>query len=286
MSLWDTHCHLADAGFDGDRLETAARAAAAGVHATVVVAADPDAWDAAARLADPQAWAPAGEGGSPRLPLQIFFAYGLHPHEARLASDALWLDLKTRLAAPGVVALGEIGLDYHYDHSPRRLQRDAFERQLTLAAECGLPVILHEREAAVDLLAMLRSTGLPPRGGVWHCFSGGPQLAAEALDLGFHLGFGGLVTFRRGTEAVRLAALECPVERMVLETDAPYLAPVPYRGRRNEPAFVAGVLAFLAEWRGVPPEALALATSRNAEALFAPRPASGSPPAGSVRRSL
>lgn len=272
MSLWDTHCHLADDAFAGDRGEVAQRAAAAGVSTVVVVAADPVAWDRAGEL--------AAAGGVGSLPLDLRHAYGLHPHEARLAAPVLWSDLRARLEARSTVALGEIGLDHHYDHSSRPDQRAAFALQLQMAADHGLPVILHEREAAAEVLDVLRGTGLPPRGGAWHCFSGGPALAAEALALGLHLGFGGLLTFRRGTEAIREAARLCPLDRLLLETDAPYLAPVPHRGQRNEPALVAAVLDFLAQWRGMEPADLADATSRSAEVLFALRPAPPRPGPG------
>ena len=287
MRLWDTHCHLADDRFAGDRQEAMARALAVGVEAVVVVAADPAAWEAAARLtACGLAVATGGEpavdglgagggGWSPTTQPRLLLACGLHPHEAHLGCSALWSDLEARLRAPGVVALGEIGLDYHYDLSPRPRQREAFERQLDLAAACDLPVILHEREAAADVLAVLRSTGLPPRGGVWHCFSGDVALATDALALGLHLGFGGLLTFAHGTEAVRRAALVCPAERLLLETDAPYLAPGPHRGRRNEPAFAAETLAFLASLRGQAAADLAEATTRAATRLFAPGGAEG-----------
>lgn len=214
----------------------------------------------------------------------MLFAYGLHPHEARLASPVLWSDLKDRLRGASAVALGEIGLDYHYDFSPRARQREALERQLTLAAERGLPVILHEREAAADLLSVLRTVGLPPRGGVWHCFSGDAALAHQALDVGLHLGFGGLMTFGRGTEAVRQAAVACPADRLLLETDAPYLAPVPHRGRRNEPSFTSDVLEFLAQLRGQSPEDLAVETTRNAAILFTPEGAVVATPAAPIER--
>ena len=255
MTLWDTHCHLADARFGPDRPEVCARAAAAGVEAVVVVAADPPAWAAAGALR-------AAEGGP-----ALRFAFGLHPHEARTASEALWVELRGHLAA-GAAALGEIGLDQHHDLSPPAAQRSAFERQLRLAADLGLPVILHERRAAAPVLAMLRATGLPAAGGVWHCFSGDPAVAEEALALGLHLGFGGLATFPRDTAGVRAAAAACPADRLLLETDAPYLSPVPHRGRRNEPARVADVLGFLAALRGEAPERLAAATSANARRLF------------------
>ena len=233
-----------------------ANARAAGVAGLVVVGTDPRTWP------DVLAMKP-GPAGPP-----IYRAFGLHPHEARLAAAALWDDLRDRLTAPGAVALGEIGLDYHYDHSPRQVQREAFAMQLALARSHKLPIILHEREAAGDLLDILRAQGIPAEGGVWHSFSGDPDLARQALDLGLHLGFGGLVTFRRGTEGIREAARLCPADRLLLETDAPYLAPVPHRGRRNEPAFVAATAGFMATLRGDAPDALAGTTSENARRLF------------------
>ena len=257
VSLWDTHCHLADARFADDRADVLGRARVAGVVAIVVVGASPEAWSPVAALA-------AGTAADVALPL----AAGLHPHEARQASRTAWRALEEVLAAPAAVALGEIGLDYHYDLSPRDAQRHAFAHQLEMAARLGLPVILHERQAAADLLDVLRAVGVPPAGGVWHCFSGDADLARQALDLGFHLGFGGLATFPKGTDAVRAAARLCPRERLLLETDAPYLSPAPYRGRRNEPARVADVLAFLAALRAEPPAVLAAATTANAAALF------------------
>lgn len=185
-----------------------------------------------------------------------------------MGDPALWDSLGAHLARPGVVAVGEIGLDYHYDHSPRPAQRQALAAQLALARAAGLPVVLHERESAPDLLDILRAEGLPASGGVWHAFSGGPDLARAALDLGLHLGFGGMVTFRRGTDEIRASARLCPPERLLLETDAPYLAPVPHRGRRNEPAFLAATAGFLAELRGVAADELAATATDNARRLF------------------
>lgn len=258
MTLWDTHCHLADPRFAADRAEVLERTRGAGVQTLVVVAADPDAWDSTTALDG------VDRSEDPRLR----FAYGLHPHEARLAAPAVWERLVRRLQGPNTVALGEIGLDHHYDFSTPETQREALEHQLSMAADQGLPIILHERETASELLEVLRGCGLPPRGGVWHCFSGGPALAEEAVGLGLHLGFGGLVTFARGTESVREAAVRCPAHRLLLETDAPYLAPVPHRGKRNEPARVRDVLEFLAELRGVSPVELAAITTANARRLF------------------
>ena len=258
--LWDTHCHLADAAFTADLPDVLARAGAAGITEALVVGTEPEGWPAVgalARTAPPE--------------VRLHAALGLHPHMASLGDAALWAALEGALRDPAVVALGEIGLDYHYDHSPRDAQRRAFAEQLTLAGRLGLPIILHERESAPDLLAVLRDVGVPPAGGVWHSFSGDPDLAAEALALGLHLGFGGLVTFRRGTDAIRAAASTCPPDRLLLETDAPYLAPVPHRGRRNEPAFLPATLALVAELRRTDAAELAAATTGNARRLFGSR---------------
>jgi TatD DNase family protein len=254
-TVWDTHCHLADPAFRADLRDVLSRAAAAGVESAVVVAAEPDGWTAAAALPSSR---------EPRLHL----AWGVHPHAAAGATGADWCTLEACLEHGATVAVGEIGLDYHHGTEGAALQRAAFARQLALAAARDLPVILHERDAADDLLSVLGAAGLPRRGGVWHCFSGGPELAAQAVALGLHLGFGGLVTFRKGTEALRAAARAVPLSRLLLETDAPYLSPEPHRGRRNEPARVLEVLAFLAALRGEELEALAAATSANARRLF------------------
>ncbi len=259
MRLWDTHCHLGDERFAPDRAEVRARAVAAGVTTVVVVGADPAAWpEVCGLVADC-----GGAGSGPTL----FAACGLHPHEAGRAAPDVWARLHACLQAPGIVALGEIGLDHHHGDAAHGAQRAAFEHQLALAAECGLPVVLHERDAATEVLDVLRGGGLPPRGGVWHCFSGSPAVAAQALDLGLYLGFGGLLTFPRA-EGIREAARLCPADRLLLETDAPYLAPVPHRGRRNEPAFLADVLCHIARLRGEAPTDVAQAVSNNAAALF------------------
>jgi TatD DNase family protein len=263
--LWDTHCHLADPGFAADRADVLRRAREAGVGDVVVVGTAPEEWEAAARVVRD-----APEEG-PRLHLVL----GLHPHHAARGDRDLWRRLEEALLAHRAVALGEIGLDYHYPEPPAAEQRRAFAAQLELAARLGLPVVLHEREAAEEALAVLGPAGAAPGGLVWHCFSHGPDVAERAVAAGAYLGFGGLITFPRGTEAIRAAARGCPSDRLVLETDAPYLSPVPFRGRRNEPARVAVVLAFLATLRAEEPAALAAATSRNAARLFL-RPGTGS----------
>jgi TatD DNase family protein len=250
LILVDTHCHLDDPRFDPDRDEVIRRAWDAGLVGLVIVGADPDRWSVARRIA----------AAEPRVRL----ALGLHPHEASSGDSALWRSLEG--VGDELAAVGEIGLDYHYDRSPREVQREVFALQLRLARRLGRPVILHEREAAEDVVAALEEVA--PVAGVWHCFSGGPDLAARAVGLGLHLGFGGLVTFRRGTEALQAAAATCPLGRLLLETDAPYLAPHPLRGRRNEPAFVAHTARFVAGLRGAEPDSLAAAATANARGLF------------------
>jgi TatD DNase family protein len=170
-------------------------------------------------------------------------------------------------AHPKVLAVGEIGLDYHYDFSPRDVQRAVFETQLELAADSGKPIVIHTREAWDDTMAILRR--LWRGGGIMHCFTGDAAQAQEALDLGFHLSYGGVLTFPKA-EAVRHAARITPQDRLLVETDCPYLAPVPHRGKRNEPAFVVETVRRLAEVRGVAPELVAEATTRNFERLCLP----------------
>jgi TatD DNase family protein len=191
---------------------------------------------------------------------------GVHPHDAAKAQPETFERLRELLQHPKVVALGEIGLDYHYDFSPREVQREVFRCQVQLAIEAGKPVVIHTREAWANTLEVLRDEGADA--GVMHCFSEGPEEAAEALALGFHLGIGGVLTFPKA-DRVREAARSTPEDRLLVETDAPYLAPVPHRGKRNEPAFVVATLARLAELRGMETVRLAEATTRNFERLFA-----------------
>ena len=187
---------------------------------------------------------------------------GLHPHEARHGVGTI-IDL---LTAPGVVAVGEAGLDYYYDHSPRDTQRDAFARQIQLAHELRLPLVIHTRDAWADTFDVLDAEGLP-EATVFHCFTGGPEEARACLDRGGHLSFSGIVTFR-GAPEVREAARTCPLDRLLVETDSPYLAPEPHRGRPNRPAWVADVGRFLAELRGLPESEIARSTSVAAERVF------------------
>jgi len=252
VRLVDSHCHLDDEQYDQDREETIARARAAGVETLMAIGTGggPPDLEAAIRLADRHAC--------------MYATVGVHPHDAAKAAEETFVRLRKLARHPKVRALGEIGLDYHYDFSPRDVQRRVFERQLEIAAEAGLPVVIHTREAWEDTLAVLgeRWQG----GGIMHCFTGDEQQARQALDRGFHLAFGGVLTFPKA-EAVRQAARITPEDRLLVETDCPYLAPVPMRGKRNEPAFLVETVRRLADVRGIPPEVVAEQTTGNFERL-------------------
>jgi TatD DNase family protein len=201
-----------------------------------------------------------------RHPGEVAATAGVHPHDAALAPASAREELRTLCADPGVVAVGECGLDYHYDRSPRPLQRDWFAFQLELARELGKPVTVHSREADVETADLLRQH-LGPAGGVVHCFTSDWAAARRYLDLGLSISIAGIVTFKTA-EALREAARQIPLDRLLVETDSPYLAPVPLRGKRNEPAFVEKTARFLAALRGEPFELLCEATAQNAARLF------------------
>ena len=249
--LIDSHCHLDSPQFDADREAVIERALAAGVETMVAIGTGdgPPDLEAGIRLAD-------------RYP-SFYATVGVHPHEASKATAETYRHLAELLRHPKVVALGEIGLDYHYDHSPREVQRDVFAEQMRVARDARKPIVIHTREAWEDTLALIEQHwapgGLP---GIMHCFSGGPAEAERSLALGFYLSFGGIVTFPKALE-VQEAARRAPADRILVETDAPYLAPVPRRGKRNEPAFVVDTARKLADLRGVTLEALAAATTEN-----------------------
>ncbi len=260
MRLIDSHCHLDDRQFDQDREQVIERALHAGVECMLAIGSGdgPPDLEAAIRLAEryPAVWA----------------TVGVHPHDAAKANGRTWERMRELLTHPKVLALGEIGLDYHYNFSPPDVQREVFRRQLELAREAGKPVIIHTREAWADTLAILRqywAESSPPC--VMHCFSGGPEQARECLELGFVLSFAGVVTFPKALR-VQEAARAAPSDRLLVETDAPYLAPVPHRGRRNEPAYVAHTAARVAELRGEPLEELAEAITANFRRIFRPEP--------------
>jgi TatD DNase family protein len=198
----------------------------------------------------------------------IYATVGVHPHDASKATSESYARLKELLQHPKVVALGEIGLDYHYDHSPREVQREAFLEQMRIAGEASKPIVIHTREAWEDTIALLETYWRPHGlGGIMHCFSGNADQAALCVDLGFHLSFGGILTFPKSAD-IQEAARRAPADRLLIETDAPYLAPVPHRGKRNEPAYVAETARKLAQLRGVSPEEIAQTTTENFRKLL------------------
>jgi TatD DNase family protein len=252
VNLVDSHCHLDHEKFQGDLEETIARARAAGVSRFLAIGTGegPPHLEAGIRMAE------QFEG--------FLATVGVHPHDASKAGPETFARLAGFTKHPKVVAYGEIGLDYHYDFSPRDVQRNVFIQQLEIAREAKLPVVIHTREAWEDTVRLLRENW--QGGGIMHCFTGNPEQAGEALDLGFHLAFGGVITFPK-SEETRAAARMTPDDFLLVETDAPYLAPAPHRGKRNEPAFVAETVRKLAEIRGVEPERMAEITTRNFERL-------------------
>lgn len=197
----------------------------------------------------------------------LYASIGVHPHDAAKATPETYRKFAELVVDRKVVAVGEIGLDYHYDHSPREVQRDVFAEQMRIAADARKPIIIHTREAWSDTMTLVRKHWNPVFGGVIHCFTEGPTEAREALDLGFHVSFAGIVTFPKSV-GVQEAARLVPSDRLLVETDAPFLAPVPHRGKRNEPAFVVQTTRKVAELRGVAVEELAAITVANFERLF------------------
>ena len=253
----DSHCHLAGEEFVEDLAAVAARASSAGVETALVIL---DASEEA-ELARAEAVRAAWPG--------VRFATGVHPHHAgRFADDPARAGVvaAAAVATTGACGVGEIGLDYHYDFSPRDVQQQVFREQIRLANRLGLPVIIHTREATDDTFRVLEEEGAAR--GVFHCFTGDAATARRALAIGFHLSYAGILTFPKAEE-LRAAAKITPMDRLLSETDAPYLAPVPHRGKRNEPAFVARVVETLAELHGVGTPAMAAAIERNFAALFA-----------------
>ncbi len=258
MPFVDSHCHIDGPEYDADRDEVIARALAAGVHRMLnVISGDPQSGACERTIA---------LAGKHEM---IYAAIGVHPHDAKLFDD----EIEQRLVrlidqSRDVVAWGEIGLDYHYDHSPRDIQREVFRRQLRLARTHKLPVVIHSRSADDDTIQILRDemTGYAPA-GVMHCFGGGLALAQNALDLGFYISFAGNLTFKKA-EDLRDIARQLPLDRLLVETDCPYLTPSPFRGKRNEPARVVETARELATLHGRDPDQVGRITSENFAALF------------------
>jgi len=249
MAWTDSHCHVQ---YDEVGLDAVARAADAGVTRVITIGTD------VAQSVGAIDVVREGRGRG----LQLWATAGVHPHEASQGVEGL----AELLVSPEVVGVGECGLDYYYEHSPKGAQREVFAAQVGLAASLGLALVVHTRDAWDDTLAVLGSIGVPER-TVVHCFSGGPDEARRCLDLGAYLSFSGIVSFKNATP-VREAAALCPLDRLLVETDAPFLAPVPHRGRPNEPAWVAAVGAAVAAARGVAAAEIEAATSANATRVF------------------
>jgi len=252
----DSHCHLDDKRFDADRDAVVERALAAGVTKMVSIGTGdgPPDLEVAVRVAERYEC--------------VLATVGVHPHDASKAAPETYRHLSELLKHPKVIGLGEIGLDYHYEHSPRDVQKAVFREQLEIAKSARCPIIIHTREAWDDTLAILDEhlvpAGLP---GVMHCFSGGVREAEICLRMGFFISFAGVVTFPKATD-LHEAAKVVPADRLLIETDAPYLAPVPHRGKRNEPSFVTHTAARLAALRGETAEQLAAQTTANWQYLF------------------
>jgi TatD DNase family protein len=256
VSLIDSHCHLDSAEFDDDRDAVIERALAAGVEHIMAIGTGngPPDLEAGLRLAE-------------RHPA-FYATVGIHPHDAAKAGADDFKRLTDLLAHPKVLALGEIGLDYHYGFSPREVQKSAFIEQMGIAARAKKPIVIHTREAWDDTLALIEQHWTPHGiSGIMHCFSGGPDEARRAIDLGFYLSFGGIVTFPKALN-VQESAKAAPRDRILIETDAPYLAPVPKRGKRNEPALMVHTARKLAELRGEAYEDICAATTENFRRLL------------------
>jgi TatD DNase family protein len=253
LEFIDSHAHLADPAFDEDRDAVLARAIAAGARGIICIGESIVAARRAADIAAQQAGV-------------VWFTAGLHPHDAANTSDPGSLGDLRELLDRGAVAVGECGLDYHYDHSPRDIQRQLFAAQLSLAAERSLPVVVHTREAEADTRAMIEDAGRGGVRGVLHCYTGSRGLAESALDHGWYISFAGIITFSKWTDDDLLRLV--PDDRLLAESDAPYLAPVPDRGKRNEPAWVARTVQRLATARGAAIEDVGRLVHENARRLF------------------
>ena len=252
MPIFDTHAHYDDSRFDGDRDAVLAALPEAGVELVLDPGCDLPSSRAAAALAERYG--------------HVYAAAGIHPENCAGFQDADLAALRQLLAQPKMAAIGEIGLDYYWaENPPRDFQQMVFRKQLALAEELDLPVIVHDREAHGDSLSIIRE--FPAVTGVFHCFSGSPEMAEELLKRGWYLGFDGPITYKNARRAPEVAAIT-PLERMVVETDAPYLSPVPVRGRRNDSRYLPHVIAKLAEWKGVTPEEMTRITNENGKRLF------------------
>ncbi len=252
--LVDSHCHLDFPELAGDADAVVARAEAAGIGLMVTISTRLSRFDGVRAIAE-------------RFP-NVFCSVGVHPHEAEAEADTTTEALVARTAHPKVVGIGETGLDFYYEHSPRAAQERLFRAHIAAARETGLPVIVHSRDADAETAAILADEmGQGAFPGLIHCFSSGPELLHAALDLGLFISLSGIVTFKNA-EALRQTVRDVPLDRLLVETDAPFLAPVPKRGKPNEPSFLAHTAAYLADMLGLTPADLAARTTRNFFTLF------------------
>jgi TatD DNase family protein len=253
MVFTDSHAHLCLDDFDADRDEALQRARDAGMRHLLCIASLARDLDATREFSEKHP--------------DVHFAAGLHPHDARLWDEALRQRLEETLSHPRLLAIGEIGLDYHYNHSPPEMQREAFRAQIQLARAHRLPIVIHTREAHDETLKILEEESASEVGGVFHCFSGNQAMADFALERGFRISFSGSLTFKNA-ESLRQIATALPQNALLTETDSPFLSPHPHRGKRNEPARVVEVVRCLAQLRLASPEAMGELTTRNFEAAF------------------
>lgn len=248
----DSHCHIDFEAFEKNRDEVIADATKAGVHTLINIGADLLSSQRSAELA--------------KTHDNIFAAVGVHPHDARSADQACLDQIRNLASGARVVAIGEIGLDYYRDLSPRDVQRQAFDQQLQLAVELKLPIVIHTREAFEETFEIVKQYAFDLPGGVFHCFPGNPSEAERVIELGFVLGIGGVVTYKNSSMAT--VAAQVPLDKIILETDAPYLTPVPHRGKTNYPAYVRLVCDKVAELRGIPAAEVEKITDRTVQKLF------------------
>ena len=252
MAIFDTHAHYDSGGFNADRMEVLAALPAAGVQLVVDPGCDVESSRAAVALAE-------------SFP-HVYAAVGIHPSDCAGTDDAAIEAIRALARQEKVVAIGEIGLDYYWqDNPPKEFQQEVFRRQIELALELDLPVIVHDREAHGDSLAIVLE--YPALRGVFHCFSGSPEMAQELLKRGWYLGFDGPITYKNAKRAPEVAAIT-PLDRIVVETDAPYLTPVPYRGKRNDSRYLPYVIEKLAEWKGISADEMERITFENGKRLF------------------
>lgn len=258
MKFIDSHAHIDGPEYDADREEVIKRAADSGVTTILNVG-----------TGDPHSGAFERAVSLAAAHKNIYAAIGVHPHDAKLYDDTAEARINSLITTtPKILAWGEIGLDYHYDNSPRDTQRQVFRRQLQAARACDLPVVIHTRSADADMLEILRlEYQQSSRGGIMHCFGGSLELALAAIDLGFYISFSGNITFKKAHD-LRATASQLPLERLLIETDCPYLTPVPFRGKRNEPARVVEVARGLAAIQGISLEEVGRLTTANFAAIF------------------